>query len=451
MPGCSSRRRHGRRTVLIGLALAALVTAGCADDGTSRAPVQDPGAPSLLSLAVYGPPQVVTAYANIAAAYSSAHPNISVSVEPYPTATAARSAIGEQIAAGTAPDLFLSPVDAVASWEQQKAIREVGTLLLDRDLDFGDGYQRYSLEAFSSDNSLQCMPVDSSPLVVYYNSDLVDPADVNSELEQEVTADTGWSFAQFEVAARTPHPNGAHGLYVEPSLTQLAPFIFSGGGALLDDADTPTRLNLSSGAAKDALAKVLPLFRDPVVNFSRQEIEDVPALQRFERGQLGMMLGFRSLTPELRAVKGLRFDVMPLPKLGSEATVGETSGLCLSAASTQVDLAADFLAYVVGDESMALLAATGYVVPSNNEVAHRDTFLQADQQPAHAEVFTDQVRSIRPLPTLPVWPTVLSAVRPLLSELFYDPLILSVDDRLKAIDDATEPLFAAGSPTPAAK
>jgi len=187
------------------------------------------------------------------------------------------------------------------------------------------------------------------------------------------------------------------------------------------------------------------------VNFGQQEIADASALKRFKAGQLGMLLGFRSLTPELRAAKNLHFDVMPMPKVGSEATIGESSGVCLSAGSGQVDQSADFLAYLVSDEAMSLLTATGFVVPSNNDVAHSDTFVEPTEQPAHATVFTDQVRSIKAMPSDAVWPEVLALTTPLLSKLLYDPLIQSLEDRLKEIDDASELLFktAQDSPTPA--
>ena len=41
-------------------------------------------------------------------------------------------------------------------------------------MDFGDGYTRNGLEAFSADAALQCMPTDVSPLVVYYNPRLIE-------------------------------------------------------------------------------------------------------------------------------------------------------------------------------------------------------------------------------------------------------------------------------------
>lgn len=428
------------------LAGAALVATGCSDGGGAAMPPQSTEGPSLLSLAVYGPAPVITAYTAVAAQFSAENPNTSVSVEPYADATQAQAAIQKQIAAGTPPDVFLTPVASLPQLEEGNVIQEVGGLLLDRDVDFGDGYQRYALEAFSSEQRLQCMPADSSPMVVYYNTDLVNLEDLNSDLEQEVTQESGWSFEQFEEAARKPRADDARGLYVEPSLNQLAPFIYSGGGKLLDNAEEPTMLALSDGSTKDALAEVLPLFRDPVVNFSQQEVDQRSALKRFKRGNLAMMLGYRSLVPELRSAKSLSFDVMPLPKVGSPATVGETSGLCLSASTTQLEEAADFLEYLVSDAAMSQLAATGFVVPSNNDTAHSDAFLQPDLQPEHATVFTDQIRFIRALPTMPAWPELVQDTVPQIAELLYDPLIQSVEDRLRAIDESSKRYFGSGDP-----
>ena len=46
------------------------------------------------------------------------------------------------------------------------------------------------------------------------------------------------------------------------------------------------------------------------------------ALEWFKRGKLGMLPGFRELTPELRAVPNLDFDVMPMPTIDRAATRG---------------------------------------------------------------------------------------------------------------------------------
>ena len=45
-----------------------------------------------------------------------------------------------------------------------------------------------------------------------------------------------------------------------------------------------------------------------------------------------MILGYRDLTRSCAPQQSLTFDVMPMPRVGSGATIAEMSGLCISAA-----------------------------------------------------------------------------------------------------------------------
>lgn len=439
-------RRHALAAVL---AAGALVVAGCSS-GSPKATVTKtvhPTGPTLLTVAVYGPPQVITAYAKIAADFTAKHPGTVVNVQPYDTATAAERALASSIAAGDPPDAFLSPLDQLPGLEKAGSIRRLDQLLGERGVDFGDGYQRWALEAYSSQNALQCMPVDASPLVVYVNTDLVDMTKVTTPGGNPVTATGGWTLDEFATAARTASVRGVKGVYVAPTLEQIAPFLFSGGGKVVDDVDNPTTLTLGKGKDESSLEKLLELVRDPQATFSEQQIDKRSALARFKGGSLGMMLGYRDLTPELRDQQDLHFDVMPMPKVSGKATVGESNGLCLSSKSPHPSKTADFLAYAVSDDASTLLAQTGYTVPVNLDVVHSDSFLQAGQQPLNAAVFSANVRYIEQLPTVPAWSGVEAATTPLLTRLFYDPVIDPLADRLTAIDDASAALFVPPTPT----
>jgi multiple sugar transport system substrate-binding protein len=423
---------------------ALVVTAACsADEQPDTAPSTSaaPAGPTLLTFEVYGPPQVVTAYSKIAADFSAENPETVVNVRPYDTHALAKEAFQRQLAEGDPPDAFLAGLQDVPGLVEAEAVRSLEELLGEREVDFGDGFQRDSLEAFSSDNALQCMPVDVSPLVVYYNTALVDlnvPTDAGTRL---ITADKGWTLDEFATVARRATGSGVRGVYVAPDLEQVAPFIWSGGGPVVDDTEEPTSLTLADDASTSALGKLLEVVRNPQITFNTNQLERRSALRRFKTGSLAMMLGFRDLTPQLRAQENLSFDVLPLPRIGARATTGRSSGLCLSSASDHPDKTADFLAYAVSDEAMALLASTGHVVPTNLDVVNSDAFLQAAEDPASAAVFPGAVRSIRSLPSVETWDAVASSTARLLEGLFYDPVIDPLEDRLKAIDASSAPLF----------
>ncbi len=432
------------RRSIAALAALAAVAAGCSSteqEPPASTPSPSATAPSSLSFAVYGPAPVVAAYRRIAAGFTLAHPKTKVVVKAYATHDLAVAALRKEQAAGDPPDLFLMDHDDLAGLSEDKAVRRVDDLLAERQVDFGDGYARTGLEAFSADAALQCMPNDVSPLVVYYNPRLIELDQIREPGRTPVTQEGGWSLDEFAAAALQARGPGVRGVYVAPELEQVAPFIWSGGGEVVDDTDKPTTLTLSDGASAGALEKLLLLLRDPSLTFDQAALRSTSSLDRFKAGKLGMILGFRDLTPQLRAVTDLTFDVMPLPKVGSGATIATMSGLCISSASKQTAAAADLLTAVISKKGASELAATGYVMPASLDVLNDDVFMQTGQRPLHSDVFAREVRDTRLLPTTPRWPVVRRATARELTQLFYQPVILSLPDRLAALDAASVPLF----------
>lgn len=446
-------RRHLRALAV--LLAGVLAVAGCSSEAPTRpASNSSPSeqGPVQLTFAVYGPPPVITAYTRIASDFTAAHPDVVVNVQPYRDHAQAMAGLAEARAAGDPPDLFLMDHDDLPKLAQEHALRRVDDLLGERQVNFGDGYTRNGLEEFSADSSLRCMPADVSPLVVYYNPRLINLSAVAEPGHSPVTQESGWSLEEFARAALQPRAPGVRGFYIEPDLEQIAPFLWSGGGDLVDDDEAPTRLILSDGSTSRPLEQLLEIVRDPALTFGQRALQRKGALQRFKDGELGMILGYRDLVPELRAQHDFFFDVMPLPRLGSGATDGTMQGLCIASGSEHPQQAADFLAAVVSNRGARTLASTGYLMPPNLSVLNSEAFLQPEQQPTHSEVFVRRVRETKPLPSSPYWPAVRRATRPMLTDLFYQPVILPLEQRLEAIDDASVPLFtppsSSGSPSP---
>ena len=91
---------------------------------------------------------------------------------------------------------------------QSQSVMPLGEALVNRGLDFGDGYVRPAVVAFSADNDLQCMPDEVSPYVVFYNPKLVHLHQLARPGEAAPSAADGWSWAQFVRAARRAHRDG---------------------------------------------------------------------------------------------------------------------------------------------------------------------------------------------------------------------------------------------------
>ena len=68
------------------------------------------------------------------------------------------------------------------------------SLLLDeRGVDFGDRFSRDAVDAFAMDDELQCMAYSVSPMVIYYNTDIVDFDKMERRQIDVPTADDGSS------------------------------------------------------------------------------------------------------------------------------------------------------------------------------------------------------------------------------------------------------------------
>ena len=443
---------RGRHVVTSALVLCAL-TAGCtgpaaeapgSSPGTSAAsasPSDPPAEPVTLTFAVYGSRGSVAAYDELARSFTKNNPRITVEVERAPDVVDAMASYERAYAEGNPPDVFLADHDHLPALVEQDMVQPVDGLLEERDLDFGDGYQRDGLESFAASDALQCMPHDVSPTVVYYNKDLVDLTRLVEEGETPPNAEDGWTWEEFSLAARQSSRVKGKGVYIEPSLRALAPFVWSAGADIVDDVQDPTTLTLSEGDTREALEEVLALVRDPLVTPTRAELAEEDALSRFRQGRLGMILGTRALTPTLRAQEDLDFDVMPLPSLGRFRTVSDMTGYCISSGTDHVQEAADFLAFAVGREGATITSTPGYVVPSNVSVANSPAFSQPGKPPESSFIFNEGVRRTQPTPFVPEWPAVNARVEPMLNRLFYWPVV-DLDVLLEDIDTTSQAVLA---------
>ena len=307
-------------------------------------------------------------------------------------------------------------------------------------MDFGDGYTRNGLEAFSADAALQCMPLDVSPLVVYYNPRLIELDQIAEPGRNPVAQENdGWSLEEFGAAAQQPRRPGVRGLYVAPDLEQVAPFIWSEGGEVVDDPDEPTTLTLSEGRRRRRMEQLLELVRDPALTFSQRALRRRSALERFKAGKLGMILGYRDLTPELRAEQDLTFDVMPLPRLSSGATIAR----CPACASPR-------------RRSTPTRRPTSWPPwsPTRVRSAGRDRLRDAGQprrpqqrglppdRPAAAALRACSCGGARCRAAADHAAGRRSnGDRSGADDLFYQPVILPLNERLEAIDEASVPIF----------
>ena len=445
-----SKRRQARRGVATTVALLALglVATACDSDAGSEQPlpgpepVPAPQAKTELTLGVWGKEEEVAGYQRVVEEYNETSTTSTVTLETWPD----RDALDDALRAGEAsPDVYLASRRDLTFLREEGYATPVDELLDERSVEFGDGYSRDALEAFSADTRLQCMPFGVSPMVIYRNTDLVDfERMAELELATPSPGSSRFTFDEFAAAAEfaTKPRRRSKGVYIEPSLRGLAPFVYSGGGEIFDDGDTPTSLALSSDESRDALERTLELLRRPSLTLTQEQLDKATPQEWFERGRLGMIAGYRDLVPELRDVEGLEFDVLPMPTLDSPATIGDLTGLCLNPATESINDAADLLVHMISDEVVGELTRTGYLVPANQQVALTEDFAQPALQPDRADVFTSAVRSMRVPPLLDTWTQLQRLVDGPIAELVTAPGVLDLETATTLIDEVSREVLA---------
>ncbi|MDN4171452.1 extracellular solute-binding protein [Nocardioides sp. SOB77] len=412
------RLRRGRRSSRRGLAALVVLAlglglTGCTEDGDPPAPDPTRAAPPVrLLFGVWGNDEEVSAYQAMVDTYNARSQDSQVELRSWNDREDLADALQ---AGGKVPDVFLTSRRDLKWLVDEGLTQPVDELLDERGTEFGDNYSRDALRAFSADTRLQCMPYGISPTVVFYNTELVDFERMrNRELPAPSDEDdTRWTFEEFVAAAdfSTRPRKRTRGVHVEPTMAGLAPFVESGGGSVFDDETEPTSTSFSSDGSREALTRTLELLRNPQLTLTDQQLQRATPQTWFERGRLAMMTGDRSLVPVLRQVQGLEFDVMPIPSLGSYATVGDITGLCLSKAAASTAEGADFLVHATSTESVTRVVRAGYLVPANLEVAYSEDFVQPGRLPVHSSVFTDSIRALRVPPLLDSWDELEAAVR----------------------------------------
>jgi multiple sugar transport system substrate-binding protein len=273
-------------------------------------------------------------------------------------------------------------------------------------------------------------------LVIYYNTDLFAAAGIEAPKD-------GWTWEEFRAVALELTGGDVRGVGIEPSVIRVAPFVWSNGGELVDDDDRPSRFTLDEGAAREALEFVVSLARDDEVVPSEEELAAQDLETRFVTGKLGMLLSSRRDTPAFREVRGLDWDVAPLPLAGEEVGILHSDGYCIATGSDDPDAAAAFVAFATGNQGQTLTSLGGRTVPSMTSVAESGAFLDPTRPPASSQVFLDAIPNLRRTPVIPTWPEIETLAEEILTRAFYEPGY-TIDDALEALEAETSALFDEG-------
>ena len=398
-----------RRSVAL-IAVLVVVALGCGSESGDQS--------NRITVMVAGDPEEIEAYRAVVDAFDGSQDEIDAELLPFAERDELIARLSTSIAGGQPPDLFLMNYRYYGQFAARGALEPLEPYLRDSVVFSSEDFFDTAMTPFEWVGEQICLPQNVSSLVVYYNADLFEAGEVALPRD-------GWTWEDMvsiaETLTRDEDGDGAtdiYGLGVDPEIIRIAPFVWSNGGTLVDDDASPTQFSLDAKAVV-AMQRFFDLRTVQGVTPTDEEAEAEDLESRFLNGRLAMLMESRRVVPTFRTIDAFAWDVAGLPSLGSPVSVLHSDAYCMTAASDAKDAAWRFMEFALGPEGQRITSEAGRTVPSLRSVAGRDAFLDPDADPAHAQVFLDQIPSLRAVPVISTWPEIEDTANGLLEEAYY--------------------------------
>lgn len=397
----------------------------------------------VVSFMVFGDPAEYAAYEALVAAFEADYPDIGIALTHIPSARDYRTKLATDFAAGTPPDIALLNYRRVPGFAAAGQFEPLGPYLDRSDVIQRADFYPITLESFTWQGEVVCIPQNISSLVVYYNRDLFAAAGVPEPADD-------WTWDDFLAAAKalTLDSDGdgttdQFGLGVEPSLYRISPFVWQNGGRIVDDPAYPTQLGLTRLPSLQALEWFVELQTLHGVVPDRLEEAAIDSETRFVQGSTGMYLNSRRGTPTYRESAAFDWDIAPLPRGQQAAGILHSDAYCLSAAAKDKDAAWRFIEFANSPTGQAIVARSGRTVPSLIAVAESEAFLDPAARPARSRVFLDTIPDLQMVPLLSTWEEIETTASEEIERAFYGDI--TAEEAAILARDRTEEYFMLGA------
>ncbi|MBP6786390.1 MAG: sugar ABC transporter substrate-binding protein [Candidatus Promineofilum sp.] len=398
--------------------------------------------PTVVSFSVSGDAAEFAAYEALVAAFQAAHSEVDVTLTHIPSAGDYRTKLVTDFAAGTPPDVSLLNYRRVGAFAAAGQLEPLGPYLDNSDLIAREDFYPITLEAFTWEGDVLCIPQNISSLVVYYNRDLFSAAGLAEPADD-------WTWDDFVTAAvaLTQDTDGdgtidQYGAGIEPSLYRLSPFIWQNSGRLVDDPANPTQLGLTRLPSLQALEWFVSLQTVHGVVPDRTAEASIDSQTRFIQGTTAMYFDSRRGTPTYREAAGFDWDIAPLPRGPEAAGILHSDAYCLSAVAKDKDAAWSLIEFANSPEGQTIVARSGRTVPSLRAVAESDAFLDPTAKPARSRLFLDTIDDLQMVPLISTWEEIESTASEEIERAFYGDI--SAEEAAILARDRTEEYFALG-------
>lgn len=447
------KKRKGFYSWLTALLLISVMVSGCgnADEGKTGTATPgtggDEGKKVEILLGYYSSDSSDAKMKELIEQFEKQHPNITVKTQSAPYGQFYQK-LDTQIAAGQAPDVWLSDGVYVMKYAQRGAAKDL-TDWIARDLK-ADEY--YGLDFNKdADGRYWGVPQGIQVGVLFYNKELFDKAGVAYPSDEWTWDDLKSSAAKLTVDAggKTAEDSG----FDAASVNQFGLTFFSitegwfsvmksyGGGTLDEKAENSI---INSPENKQAFEWMVDgmqrgIITDPVDLKSFQSNTAV-----FPSGSAAMRIGIYARVQAANEA-GLNYDVTLLPK-GPDGkrvspVIANSWVINQKSSDEKAEAAWEWIKYwATEDDVQKQWTELGEAVPVKKSVAESEVFLKAGEQPANRQAFLDSLEFAQTLDNNAVWEEWVGkfnehAERAFLGDATIDQALSEADAAVQAVLD----------------
>jgi multiple sugar transport system substrate-binding protein len=300
--------------------------------------------------------------------FEAAHPGVRVQIEQIPGYGQYAPKLLMMHVAGSMPDVIALDASSAAVFINNGVVRDLVPFIeQDETFDLDNYFETVTATARRGD-AIYTIPLDFTPMVMYYNKKLFDEAGVPYPRP-------GWSWDDFlETAERlTIFPEGArrptqYGMFFENVMPFWVLWLWTNGGDVLSPDGQRASGYFDGPRSVEAVQFLVDLMtRYHVAPHPRESA--AAGVDLFRGGQAAMDLKGHWMMIDYRA-DGMDFGVVGLPTNGvPRVTVVYASGLSITTKAEHPKLAWEYIKHMTSTSVQVRRVASGLAISGNKEAA----------------------------------------------------------------------------------
>ncbi len=327
-----------------------------------------------------GTPEERAAWEGLAADVHKVYPNITVKLETSAFADY-WDKLQTQIASNTQADIVAMQSLRMPGFAARHALQPLQPFISQDSKVKPDDFFPSIRDGLSFKNQPYAFGYDVGPILLYYNKDLFKSAGVPFP---SPTTPMTWDEFRNICGKLTKAGSQQYGYVIQPVFDTMVPWIWSGGGDYMDEAEKTSTLNTPD--AKAAMQFVIDMIlKDKTVAPITDLANPLFASERFYSGKIGMIADGPWNIVNVRKGVNFDWDIAPLPagKAGSLTWVAG-SGFGVSSATKHQNETWKALEVITGQASLEKLAKAGRAYPARQSAVA--AFADPNVKPSHVEV-----------------------------------------------------------------